>query len=105
MLYFKGRRDNQIKHMGYRIELEEIENALNTFRAIKESAVVYKRVNDSYGRIIAYVVVDNEDDVAGIKTELEALIPLYMIPNKIEFMDSLPKNANGKIDRKELTSR
>lgn len=102
LLYFKGRKDNQIKHMGYRIELEEIENAMNTIPYIKESAVVYRRLNDSYGKIIAYIVSEIEDDVNKIKEELKNKIPQYMIPSKIKFMKILPKNANGKIDRKQL---
>lgn len=102
LLYFKGRKDNQIKHMGYRIELEEIENAINTISSIKESAVVYKRINDSYGKILAYVVTESQNDVKEIKAHLQNKIPNYMIPSKIEFISVLPKNANGKIDRKKL---
>ena len=101
LLYFVGRKDNQIKHMGYRIELEEIENAINKLSYIQESGVIYKRINDSYGKIIAFIVSDNNEQSI-IKTELEKLIPHYMVPNNIIFMEILPKNANGKIDRNKL---
>lgn len=102
LLYFKGRADNQIKHMGYRIELEEIENALNKYIETKESAVIYKRVNDSYGKIIAFVSMEKSVDEAVLKTYLKETLPSYMIPSKILEIDVLPKNANGKIDRKSL---
>ncbi|MBD01339.1 MAG: hypothetical protein CL841_08475 [Crocinitomicaceae bacterium] len=105
LLYFKGRKDNQIKHMGYRIELEEIENAMSTIPYVKESAVVYRRLNDSYGKIIAYIVSEFEDNVNEIKEELKNKIPHYMIPSKIKFLNILPKNANGKIDRKKLIEK
>tara|TARA_B100001287_G_scaffold106033_1_gene89230 strand:+ start:9154 stop:10665 length:1512 start_codon:yes stop_codon:yes gene_type:complete len=102
LLYFHGRIDNQIKHMGFRIELEEIENALNSFNYVNECAVVYKRINDSYGKIFAYLVVDKTSEEDKIKNQLKSLIPNYMIPNKFKFLEKLPKNANGKIDRKIL---
>jgi D-alanine--poly(phosphoribitol) ligase subunit 1 len=102
LLYFHGRKDNQIKHMGYRIEIEEIENAINSLGFINESAVIYKRINDSYGKIISFLVSEIEIDEKQIKEKLSSLIPHYMTPSKILFLDSIPKNANGKIDRKAL---
>jgi D-alanine--poly(phosphoribitol) ligase subunit 1 len=76
---FKGRVDNQIKRMGYRIELEEIENVLNSLNYVNESAVVY---------------VINQD--------LTKYLPNYMSPDIFVFLDQLPKNQNGKIDRQNL---
>lgn len=105
LLYFKGRLDNQIKHMGYRIELEEIELALYTIDTIEECAVVYKRENSNYGKIIAYIVVKEELTQLEIKSYLKEKIPTYMIPNSIIFLDILPKNQNGKVNRKELKDR
>ena len=55
-LWFVGRRDNQIKHMGYRIELDEIEAALNALPYVTQGAVVYHRVREQHGRILAFVV-------------------------------------------------
>ena len=52
MLYFKGRIDNQIKHMGYRIELEEIEEGLYNIEGIEQAAVIYKK-NKNINQIIA----------------------------------------------------
>lgn len=106
LLYFKGRKDNQIKHMGYRIELEEIENAISSFSGIQENAVIYHRVNISYGKIVAFVASKETIEIAALKEHLKGKIPPYMIPNKFEIQEGdLPKNANGKVDRKTLKER
>lgn len=100
-LHFKGRVDNQIKHLGYRIELEEIEAALSTIDGVHESAVVYKELGHGMGNIFAFVHAQGED-AAPIMEELKKRVPPYMYPKKINLMGELPKNRNGKIDRKEL---
>lgn len=104
LLYFLGRKDNQIKHMGYRIELEEIEHALLKVQEINQAAVLYNRSNVSYGRIEAYVATEIEIDSQFILKQLTDYIPSYMMPNKITVMRTLPKNANGKIDRNAFKS-
>jgi len=102
LLYFYGRKDNQIKHMGYRIELEEIELAINSIESVNQAAVIYERVNDAYGKIIAFVASDKELNANGLREQLKIKLPDYMLPNTIHFMDVLPKNANGKVDKGAL---
>ena len=102
MLWFAGRLDNQVKHMGYRIELEEIESALNGLEYINQSAVIYDRVNDSYGKIIAFVASKADITESDIKNKILNLLPKYMIPNIIYIKSELPKNANGKVDKNKL---
>jgi D-alanine--poly(phosphoribitol) ligase subunit 1 len=102
LLWFAGRTDNQIKHMGYRIELEEIESALNGIDLVSQSAVLYERVKVNYGKIIAFVATKSNVTETEIKKCLEFLLPKYMIPGIIIIKESLPKNPNGKIDRKQL---
>ena len=102
LLWFAGRTDNQIKHMGYRIELEEIESALNGMNFVSQSAVLYERVKVNYGKIIAFVATESNENEAQIKIHLEEFLPKYMIPGIIIIKDSLPKNPNGKIDKKRL---
>jgi D-alanine--poly(phosphoribitol) ligase subunit 1 len=102
LLWFAGRIDNQIKHMGYRIELEEIESALNGLDYIHQTAVLYERVNVNYGKIVAFVATKKDISESQIKSELHDFLPEYMIPNIIEIKKELPKNANGKVDKKEL---
>ncbi len=103
VLHFKGRKDNQIKHLGYRIELEEIEAAINGLEYIKSCAVVYKRVNERYGKIIAFITFKNDIvNEENIMMDLKAFLPQYMLPNVLKIRDFLPNNPNGKIDRKNL---
>lgn len=101
-LFFRGRADNQIKHMGYRIELEEIENALIKLPDIKECAVVHTVSRNNLSRIVAYLAVSDVGMERDYKAELRQYVPSYMIPNVITVVDALPKNANGKIDRNRL---
>ncbi len=101
-LYFVGRKDNQIKHMGYRIELEEIEHALIRMDNINQAAVNYERTQALYGRIIAYVASDLALESAHILEQMKILLPSYMLPAKIHVLPSLPKNANGKVDKQAL---
>jgi D-alanine--poly(phosphoribitol) ligase subunit 1 len=103
-LHFKGRQDFQIKHMGYRIELEEIEAVLNTLPQVKECAVVYNRISEGLGEIVAFAALDTAVPVVALSSQLAALLPAYMVPRKIHVMERLPKNANGKIDRVYLHS-
>ncbi|MCC6069966.1 amino acid adenylation domain-containing protein [Massilia sp. GCM10020059] len=104
-LHFKGRQDFQIKHMGYRIELEEIEAALNTLPNVKECAVVYRKLAEGLGEIVAFAAADDAGVTAeSLLSQLAALLPAYMVPRKVNVMAQLPKNANGKIDRVSLQS-
>lgn len=105
-LHFKGRQDFQIKHMGYRIELEEIEAAFNTLPKVKECAVIYNRIAEGMGEILAFVAADADAGVTAetLASQVSALLPPYMVPRKIHVMEQLPKNANGKIDRISLQS-
>ena len=101
-LHFKGRADNQVKHMGYRIELEEIESMLSTLNYVNEVAVIYDRINESFGQILAYVSVSAPKQDSEVIHDLKLLVPEYMVPRKVYIMDHLPKNHNGKIDKVAL---
>ena len=101
-LHFKGRADFQIKHMGYRIELEEIEAALGTLPGVRECAVIYQRLGDGLGQILGYAAVEAVVPSGELVKKVAAIVPPYMVPRRITVMDSLPKNANGKIDRVAL---
>ncbi len=101
LLFFCGRSDNQIKRMGYRIELEEIEAAIGSLNYVCETAVIYKDHDMEIGKIIAFVSSSLNDEFKFI-ADLRKKIPAYMIPDKVFFYDTLPKNQNGKIDRRVL---
>lgn len=101
-LYFIGRADNQIKHMGYRIELEEIEAGLIKIPYINQCAVVHGKTNNGFSRLVAYIATESKIEQKQLRDELRNYLPEYMIPNLFEQMNELPKNQNGKIDRVEL---
>ncbi|MDA8768040.1 AMP-binding protein [Planktomarina temperata] len=102
-LYFHGRKDFQIKHMGYRIELEEIEAAYNRSGLFDEAAAVYQNTN-GLGKIMIHVVLsEGQSDLA--TEEIANQLPVYMRPHKIFYHKFLPKNQNGKIDRKALLGK
>jgi D-alanine--poly(phosphoribitol) ligase subunit 1 len=101
-LHFKGRADNQIKHMGYRIELEEIEAMLNTIPHVNEAAVIYERINESLGQIVAFAGAPAGTESSAVLNELKKLVPEYMVPRKLHVLEHLPKNQNGKIDKVAL---
>ena len=101
-LHFKGRADNQVKHMGYRIELEEIESLLSTLEYVDEAAVIYERMGDSLGQIVAFVAATAAVDDKQVIAALKALVPEYMVPRKLCVLPVLPKNQNGKIDKVAL---
>jgi acyl-coenzyme A synthetase/AMP-(fatty) acid ligase len=105
LFYCLGRVDSQIKSRGYRIELGEIETALNTLEGIKECAVVGLPVGGFEGTAIccSYALQDQVKlDKSDLQRSLLTLLPRYMIPSRWMAFDMLPKNANGKIDRKKL---
>lgn len=101
-LNFVGRKDNQIKHLGYRIELEEIENALVKLPSVDQAAVLYQRNQAAYGKLVAYIACSSEIVEKELLLELGKLVPDYMIPAQLVVMANLPKNANGKVDRQHL---
>lgn len=97
-LDYIGRKDFQIKHLGYRIEPSEIEVVLNTVDGVELSVCIYDSINDKL--ILAYEGKSDLDSV--LKTASEKLLPHYMRPSEFKRFDIFPKNANGKIDRKEI---
>lgn len=108
LLHFVGRKDHQIKHMGHRIELEEIEAVLAAIPGVRQVAVVYSRREPgrgptAFGRIVAFVAVDTPGlDERGILETTRRRLPQYMVPHRVTLRDALPRNANGKIDRVQL---
>jgi amino acid adenylation domain-containing protein len=95
---FLGRADQQVKIRGYRIELGEIESALREHPGIREVVVASKRE-----RLAAYVVPKSGSvDPVELRRFLRQSLPEYMTPTTYITLDSLPLNANGKLDRQSL---
>jgi D-alanine--poly(phosphoribitol) ligase subunit 1 len=102
-LSFVSRKDNQVKHMGYRIELEEIEAAANTLNYVTEAVALHGVLSDM-SKLVLIVASDRNLEQSRIKSDLRQFLPDYMLPGQIIVMEALPKNANGKIDRRALTN-
>jgi len=102
LIYFSGRSDNQIKHMGYRVELEEIESALYQIECVEEAIVVHGEAR-GLSRLVAIVRVSSQSDESSILSNLARMLPSYMLPSEVQFMNGLPRNANGKLDRRALS--
>ncbi len=104
---YVGRRDMMVKCSGFRIELQEIEHALYKHASIEEAVAVpvydEKRENTSIYAIVK-IKAGESFSVTNIKKFLISILPKYMIPEFIESIDEMPKNANGKIDRQKVKS-
>ena len=96
-IYFAGRKDNQIKHRGYRIELEEIEACGNEISGVERGVCHYD--NDKEVIIFFYECSIEPDKV---KEYFRNKLAGYMVPGKIVKLAKLPNMAGGKIDRKTL---
>lgn len=103
--YFQGRRDSQIKSRGYRIELGDIESALLSHPGVREAAAVAIPDELVGNRIKAVVAAHEAQELKTVELQqyCATRIPKYMIPEQIEFCESLPKTSTGKIDRVRLT--
>jgi acyl-coenzyme A synthetase/AMP-(fatty) acid ligase len=99
---FLGRRDFQVKHLGYRIELGEIEHAVLQLDGIRNCCVVY---SDQTSEIVLFYESGSELQAAFIRGRLSTTLPKYMLPTVFHWMDLMPRNPNGKIDRAQLVAR
>ena len=96
-LYFAGRKDFQIKHMGHRIELEEIELEIQKIDKIERVCSIY---NHEKSKLYAFYIGDI--DKKELRDALSNKLPVFMIPNVIRKIEEFPLTKNGKIDRKLL---
>ncbi|WP_460320745.1 amino acid adenylation domain-containing protein [Paenibacillus sp. YSY-4.3] len=99
---FIGRMDNQVKIRGFRVEIGEIESVLLNHPAVKEVVILVKDYEETNKFLSAYVVADGELTTPSVKEYMAQQLPDYMIPSAFVFMEQLPLNVNGKVDRKAL---
>jgi acyl-coenzyme A synthetase/AMP-(fatty) acid ligase len=105
LVYFQGGADSQIKSRGYRIDLGEVEVAMNALSLLRDCAVVASGTDEFGSSVIcaAYVpIADVEVTPALILRELRKELPNYMLPSRWIALDALPHNQNGKVDRARL---
>jgi len=98
-LDFLGRRDHQVKVRGFRIELGEIEAVLESHPEVSRSVVMVRAGAGGTQRLVAWVVAGGELDLLSY---LRERLPAAMVPDAVVPLESLPLNANGKIDRRSL---
>jgi acyl-coenzyme A synthetase/AMP-(fatty) acid ligase len=106
-LFLVGRRDDMVKTRGYRVELAEVERALDELPELAEVAVVPVADPNIGNALVAFVVSAGAADVsaASIAAALRAKLPAYMIPDPIAIEPSLPRTSTGKIDKRSLAQR
>jgi amino acid adenylation domain-containing protein len=100
---FLGRRDHMVKTGGYRVELGEIETALYSHPAVRDAVAVAVPDEILGNRIRAYVVADDVSEQE-LKAHCSTVVPRYMVPEGIEFLESLPRTATDKVDRPRLAA-
>ncbi len=101
-VYYIGRSDFQVKIHGLRIELEEIEKQISSFKNISTSAVCVKKDSSQRDILCAYFIADRIISINNLKEYLRKKLPTYMIPLYFKQITEFKHTPNGKIDRKNL---
>jgi acyl-CoA ligase (AMP-forming) (exosortase A-associated) len=103
-LYFIGRRDGMIKTSGYRVSPTEIEEAAFASGLVGEAAAIGVADDRLGQRIVLFATPasDGGKDTDGLSASMKRDLPAFMVPSTIKWRESLPRNSNGKIDRRAL---
>jgi acyl-coenzyme A synthetase/AMP-(fatty) acid ligase len=100
-LCFCGREDSQVKIMGYRVELGEVEHALMQVSGAA-FALADIAVRDGIEELFAVLPAALSAEKRSIREALSRVLPAYMLPRRYVFAVDLPRNASGKLDRVAL---
>lgn len=100
-----GRLDNQVKVLGNRVELEEIEMHLRAASGSDHVAAVAWPISDGSAKGIVGFVSGSVRNADAIRTDLRKRLASYMVPGAVHHLEDLPLNANGKVDRNALIRR
>lgn len=101
---FIGRKDNQVKIRGVRIELAEIETVIQEYEGVTSAIVVVNESEDKEHYMTAFVTTVNKIDGESLLEYLSSILPSYMIPAAFVKLEAIPLTANGKIDRQQINS-
>jgi amino acid adenylation domain-containing protein len=101
-LEFLGRRDQQVKVRGVRVELGEIENLLRSHESVADVAVVDRDDSEGNKFLVAYVTMSNGTRAEELRPYLAERLPEAMLPSAFVELEKLPRTLNGKVDRKAL---
>lgn len=102
VIHFLGRRDQQVKIQGMRIELEEIDAQTLTVGGVTAAKTVVRREGESVVLVCYYV---GSATATQVRKHLAARLPRYMVPGFVVRLDELPLSSNGKVDVKALDAR
>ena len=101
-LDFLGRADHQVKIRGHRVELGEVETALEAVPGIRQAVVMAREDVPGDVRLVAYVTADGAVEEAGLRAGLAAHLPEVMVPAHVVRLEAFPLTPNRKVDRKAL---
>jgi amino acid adenylation domain-containing protein len=102
-LFYVGRRDEQVKVRGYRVELGEVGAALKAHPDVIDACVATDTGNSVGSRLLAWATVrPGGPGTHGLRAFLADRLPGHMVPNELRTVDSMPLTPNGKVDRKAL---
>ncbi len=101
-LMFVGRKDNQVKIRGHRIELGEVEAQIMNTGKVKSIAVIDARDARKNKYLAAFYIPMPDIPAASIRTDLQQIMPDYMVPRVLLPVSDIPLNENGKVNRNEL---
>ena len=99
---FVGRRDQQVKVRGFRIELREVEAHLALCPGVRDAIVTVAEDPRGDKRLVAWVVPEGAADVAAWREDLRGRLPQFMIPSTFMVLSALPVTSTGKVDRGRL---
>ncbi len=99
---YMGRRDDQVKVRGYRIEPGEVESVLLGHGGVRSAAVVRGEDGRGSAYLAAYVVMQEGESVSGLKGYLRTRLPEYMVPSYVVELEAMPLTVNGKVDKRRL---
>lgn len=102
-LDYLGRSDNQIKIYGVRVELGEVERIISDIAGVSQCvALAISETPSDQPQIVAYVVKNDDASADDLYSKIRSATPVYMRPSNIHFLDVIPRNASGKVDRNQL---
>jgi amino acid adenylation domain-containing protein len=101
---FSGRRDDQVKISGFRVEIGEVESALLRLSGVHQAVAVARSDGSGRKRLVAYVAVEDAARTTPdtLRLQMQSQLPHYMVPSAWLLLDHLPLTANGKVDRRGL---
>ncbi|MPR35960.1 polyketide synthase [Salmonirosea aquatica] len=99
---FHGRKDNQVKIRGNRVELGEVEVALTTQSGVRQAVVVAREDIPGQKQLVAYVVTTDAYDLEKLRKGIEKQLPDFMVPSHFVRLEDFPRTVSGKVDKKQL---